>query len=196
MITRRICGVLPFLMYCKFSSLNFTCVLCDILGSNSLHFLRIMGIWPLAPMGVPFIHSYADEFIHQKYHNLPEKDAFLPSRILKSLFLQPLEQCGCNSQEAKSMLSLLVIAFVECGFIQGLGSVCGLGLYSSMALISCLPLVPLIWPLPIPLLLLLLDFTGTQLLGFWGSSFEHIRQPTLYLKTEMPVTDSQCTLNV
>lgn len=196
MITRRIYGCLPFLMYCKFSSLNFTCALCDILGSNSFHFLRIMGIWPLAPMGVPFIHSYADEFIHQKIpwsawkRCLPALKDFKVS-ILAAIGTVWMQLPGSQINALSSSDS-----FCECGFIQGLGSVCGLRLYPSMALISCLPLVPLIWPLPIPLLLLLLDFTGTQLLGFWGSSFEHIRQPTLYLKTGIPVTDSQCTLNV
>lgn len=128
MITRRIYGCLPFLMYCKFSSLNFTCALCDILGSNSFHFLRIMGIWPLAPMGVPFIHSYADEFIHQKIpwsawkRCLPALKDFKVS-ILAAIGTVWMQLPGSQINALSSSDS-----FCECGFIQGLGSVCGLGL--------------------------------------------------------------------
>lgn len=55
-----------------------------------------------------------------KYHDLKEKDAFLPSRILEALVYQSLEWCGLNSQET-IINTPLVVVFVTVGIFRNHG---------------------------------------------------------------------------
>lgn len=82
-------------------------------------FLIKLRMWALKPCGVRFfqvpqdngltfgtcgcptyswIHLFANAFMHQKYHDLREKDTFLPSSI-QSLVYQSLEEYGFNARE-------------------------------------------------------------------------------------------------
>lgn len=55
-------------MYCNVLSVNCMCAVCNIVGSSSFHFLRIMA-WPLAHVGVPCTHL----FIHLLMYSFIEK---------------------------------------------------------------------------------------------------------------------------
>lgn len=68
---------LPFLMYCNFFfSLNFLFVLCNMGRSGSFKFFRII-VWPLALVGVPFIHL----FIHLLMYSFTKNSMFCIKKV-------------------------------------------------------------------------------------------------------------------